>query len=81
MKISNSKFYFLTITALAALIIIGLYFFSRKGDCCGDCHMHDQVTEQVVETPASEQSTEVGSATEAAPEIELPETAATQNIK
>lgn len=40
MRITNSNFYLITITALAALLIIGLYFFSRKSNCCGDCHVH-----------------------------------------
>ena len=63
MKITNSNFYLITITALAALIILGLYFFSRKHDCCGDCHVHGATaTEQVEvaqETPAAEQTNEV----------------------
>lgn len=78
MKITNSKFYFITITALAALIIIGIYFFSAKHDCCGDCHMHDHATEQVMETPAEQTATE---ATQTPEEAVLPETEATQNIK
>jgi len=40
MRITNKNFYFLTITALAALCIVGLYYFSRKSNCCGDCHVH-----------------------------------------
>jgi nucleoside-diphosphate kinase len=42
MRITNSNFYLIAITALAALIIIGLYYFSRKGGCCGECHVHGQ---------------------------------------
>ena len=40
MRITNSNFYLITITALAAVLIIGLYYFSRQSNCCGECHMH-----------------------------------------
>lgn len=84
MKITNSNFYFITFTALAALLVIGLYFFSRKDNCCGDCHVHgDQATEQVeqvMETPV-EQTAEAVQAPEVTAEATLPETTATQNIK
>jgi hypothetical protein len=40
MKITKSNFYLIIITALAAFIIVALYFVSKKGDCCGECHIH-----------------------------------------
>jgi hypothetical protein len=59
MKITNSNFYFIIFTALAALLIIGMYFFSRQGNCCGDCHVHgEHATEQVMQTPAEQPSSE-----------------------
>ncbi len=91
MKITNSNFYFITLTALAALLVIGLYFFSRKHNCCGDCHVHgadatEQVTEQVAETPAEQIAAEATSdihpeLVEGAAEPALAETTATQNLK
>lgn len=86
MRITNSNFYIITITALAALLIIGLYFFSRKSNCCGECNMHDHAAEQanehVVEIPVTEQSeAEVTQDLETLAENSLKESAATQNLK
>ncbi len=88
MRITNSNFYFITFTALAALLIIGLYFFSRKDNCCGDCHVHgEHAAEQVIaETPAvAEQPTvEATAPTENSLQNiqpDLAQEAATQNLK